>query len=55
MGVDYCVAKLTMSSIKKEPPDTFDVSNDLQRCVCMDDNPHICDTVSMNTSVNRPD
>ena len=44
-----------MSSIKSEPSDGFDVSNESQRTFLADDNSHISDTFDINTSEMRPD
>ena len=44
-----------MSSIKREPSDGFDVSNESQGIFLADDNLHISDTFDINTSEIRPD
>ena len=44
----------TMFPVKSEPSDTFEVGKDSQRIRCIDDNPHISDTLNTDTSDIRP-
>ena len=43
-----------MFPVKSEPSDTFDVGYDLQRIMCMEDNPHFSKNLNTKTSENRP-
>ena len=43
-----------MFPVKREPSDTFDVGKDSQHSRCIDDHPHINDTLNTDTSDNRP-
>ena len=45
----------TMFPVKSETSDTFDVGKDSQHIRCMDNNPHISDTLNSNTSENQHD
>ena len=44
-----------MFPVKSDPSDKFDVGKDSQRIRCMDDNPHIRNTLNINTSENQHD
>ena len=44
-----------MFPVKREPSDTVDLGTDSRRIRCMDNNPHISDTLNINTSDNWPD